>query len=248
VLIAVLAAIALSMLAYAVLGARRDPDAERRSSHFVMGAGDFFIHWFLWLVGPFERLALALGWSPIVFNFIGLGFGAAAGLFFAWGRFAPGAWMILACGVCDILDGRIARRRNATSPQGAFVDSSLDRFCEVFVFLGLVWYFHDRPLGAFTSAAAMAGSLLVSYTRARGESQGVLCKEGLMQRAERLVLMFVAGACDAAFMRWTGQPLGTLMVGVTGLIAGATFLTAVHRTWWIAVRLKSPDPGAGPTP
>jgi CDP-diacylglycerol--glycerol-3-phosphate 3-phosphatidyltransferase len=148
--------------------------------------------------------------------------------------------MLLACGVCDIIDGRVARRTNSTSPQGAFVDSSLDRFCEVFVFLGLIAYFHDRPLGAFAAAGAMGGSLLVSYTRARGESLGVLCKEGLMQRAERLVLMFVAGSCDALFVRRTSLPPGTLLLGVSGLIALATFMTAVHRTWWIAVRLKAP--------
>jgi CDP-diacylglycerol--glycerol-3-phosphate 3-phosphatidyltransferase len=107
--------------------------------------------------------------------------------------------------------------------------------------MGLIWYFRDQAGGAFAAAGAMAGSLLVSYTRARGESQGVLCKEGLMQRAERLVLMFVAGACDGAVVRWTGRPPGILMFVVTAIIAVATFLTAVHRTWWIAVRLKSPE-------
>jgi CDP-diacylglycerol--glycerol-3-phosphate 3-phosphatidyltransferase len=233
-------AVVLSMIAYALLGSRRDADSVKRSSHFLMGAGDFFVHWFMWLVSPFERAALALGWSPIVFNFTGLAFGAAAGVLLAFGHFVTGAWMIFACGVCDILDGRVARARNVTSTQGAFVDSSLDRFCEAFVFLGLVWFFHARPAGAFAAAAAMAGSLLVSYTRARGESLGVLCKEGLMQRAERLVLLWLAGALDGAFMRWTGRPAGTLMFWVSALIGAATFLTAVHRTWWIAARLKPP--------
>jgi CDP-diacylglycerol--glycerol-3-phosphate 3-phosphatidyltransferase len=237
---AVALAVVLSMAAYALLGSRRDADATRRSSHFLMGGGDFFVHWFMWLVGPFERAALALGWSPIVFNFIGLAFGAAAGVLLAFGHFVSGAWMIFACGLCDILDGRVARARQVTSTQGAFVDSSLDRFCEVFVFLGLVWFFHDRPAGAFAASAALAGSLLVSYTRARGESLGVLCKEGLMQRAERLVLMWLAGALDGAFSRWTGHGPGTLMLWVNALIAAATFPTAIHRTWWIAARLKPP--------
>jgi CDP-diacylglycerol--glycerol-3-phosphate 3-phosphatidyltransferase len=136
----------------------------------------------------------------------------------------------------------VARARGLTSTQGAFVDSSLDRFVEVFAFLGLVWFFRDRPGGAFASASAMAGSLLVSYTRARGESLGVLCKEGLMQRAERLVLMWLAGVFDGWVAVHTGHPPGTLMAWVMGLIGAATALTAVHRTWWIAVRLKPPSP------
>lgn len=237
---AVAAAVALSMLAYAALGARRDPDALNRRSHLLMGAGDFFVHWFLWLLVPAERVALALGWPPIAFNFAGLAMAAVAGVLLGLGHFASGAWTILACGILDILDGRVARARGQTSARGAFVDSSLDRFAEVFVFLGLVWFFRGRPAGTFAATAAMAGSLLVSYTRARGESLGVLCKEGLMQRAERLVLLWLAGVLDGLVTRRTGYAPGTLMHWTLSLIGAATLLTAVHRTWWIAVRLKAP--------
>jgi CDP-diacylglycerol--glycerol-3-phosphate 3-phosphatidyltransferase len=225
-----------SMLAYAAFGARRDADAAKR--HFLLGVGDFFIHWFMWLISPAERVAIALGWAPDVFNFIGLGFGVLSGLFLARGAFVTGAWMILAGGVCDILDGRVARRTQRVSAYGAFLDSSLDRFVEVFAFLGLVVYFGERPLGALAASGAMAGSLLVSYTRARGESVGVVCREGLMQRAERLVLMVLSGLLDGAFSRRTGRPVGTLLLWSSALIAIATFATAAYRTWWIAVRLK----------
>jgi CDP-diacylglycerol--glycerol-3-phosphate 3-phosphatidyltransferase len=229
-------AVAASMLVYAAFGARRDADAEKR--HFLLGVGDFFIHWFMWLLFPIERGAIALGWEPDVFNFIGLGFGALSGVFLAQGAFVAGAWMILAGGICDILDGRVARRTGRVSTYGAFLDSSLDRFVEVFAFLGLVVFFRDRPEGAFAGAAAMAGSLLVSYTRARGESVGIVCKEGLMQRAERLVLMCLAGLLDNLFSRHTGRSSGTLLLWVSELIAAATFATAAYRTWWISVRLK----------
>jgi CDP-diacylglycerol---glycerol-3-phosphate 3-phosphatidyltransferase len=234
--ILVAGAVLVSMAAYAAFGMRRDADAEKR--HFLLGIGDFFIHWFMWVLSPVERAAIALGWEPDVFNFIGLGFGVLSGVFLARGRFVAGAWMILAGGVCDILDGRVARRTNRVSTYGAFLDSSLDRFVEVFTFLGLVVYFHDRPDGAFAASAAMAGSLLVSYTRARGESVGVVCKEGLMQRAERLVLMCLAGLLDGIFSRRSGRPPGTLLLWSVELIAAATFATAVYRTWWISVRLK----------
>jgi CDP-diacylglycerol--glycerol-3-phosphate 3-phosphatidyltransferase len=203
-----------------------------------MGVGDFLVHWFLWLLAPLEKAALALSWPPIAFNFIGLACGTVTGAFFAFGHFPEGAVAILAGGVCDILDGRIARRTNASSSRGAFVDSTFDRFVEVFAFLGLVRSLGNLLGGAFAAAAAMGGSLLVSYTRARGESLGVVCKEGLMQRAERLVLLFVAGLLDAAASRALLSPPGTLMLWTCGIIGTATLLTAAQRTWWITRRLK----------
>ena len=86
-----------------------------------------------------------------------------------------------------------------------------------------------------------AGSLLVSYARARGESLGVLCKEGLMQRAERLVLMILACLLDAAVVGATHHQRGRLVFWAMGLIAVGTFITAVHRTAWIAMRLRAQD-------
>jgi CDP-diacylglycerol--glycerol-3-phosphate 3-phosphatidyltransferase len=84
----------------------------------------------------------------------------------------------------------------------------------------------------------MAGSLLVSYTRARGESLGVVCKEGLMQRAERLVLMILCSMLDAPATAAMGWPRGTVILGMLVLIAVGTFFTAAHRTIWISARLK----------
>jgi CDP-diacylglycerol--glycerol-3-phosphate 3-phosphatidyltransferase len=179
---------------------------------------------------------------PEVFNFVGLGLGALSGLLFATGRFQEAALAVLAGGICDILDGRVARRTGTATAYGAFLDSSLDRFVEVFAFLGLVAYFHDRPAAGFAAACAMAGSLLVSYTRARGESVGVVCREGLMQRAERLALLCLSGLLDDAFTRTTGRPAGSLLLYCAALIAAGTFATAAYRTWWIAARLRRSEP------
>jgi hypothetical protein len=76
VLAPVLAAAMLSMAVFAVSGARRDPDAERRNSRFLMGAGDFLVHWLLWALRPLDRVAAALNLSPDFFNFAGLFFGS----------------------------------------------------------------------------------------------------------------------------------------------------------------------------
>ena len=109
------------------------------------------------------------------------------------------------------------------------------------MFAGLAVYFHARPIVSLMVALALGGSLLVSYTRARGESQGVLCKVGIMQRAERLLLLGFAGLLDSSVAEWTGQPSGTLLALVITGIAIGTVGTAVYRTIWISTRLPSSE-------
>jgi CDP-diacylglycerol--glycerol-3-phosphate 3-phosphatidyltransferase len=241
-----------SMPVYALLGRRPDPDASRRGSRFLMGVGDFLVHWFMWFIGPVERLSLRLGLSPDFFNFAGLAFGLLAGVFIGAGNLPLGAWMLTCTSVCDILDGRIARATASTSDYGGFLDSTLDRFVESFAFIGFAVYLRHLPLGPAVATAALAGSLLVSYARARGESLGVLCKEGLMQRAERLVLMILACLLDALVVSVTHHQRGRLVFWTMVLIAVGTFVTAVHRTAWISLRLRekgrTPAPPSAPAP
>lgn len=229
----------LSMLAFALLGRREDADAARKGTQFALGG--FFVHWFMWLLRPVERASLAAGLSPDFFNFAGLACGAAAGLLLGTGRVEAGGWAIVAGGVCDIMDGRLARALGLASRYGQFIDSTLDRFVEVFALLGLVLFLAPHAFGPLLAAAALAGSMLVSYTRARGESVGVLCKEGLMQRAERLVLTSLACLADAGVSARLGRPPGTLLLWVLGLIAVGTLFTAAQRTIWIARRLRAED-------
>lgn len=226
-----------SMGVYAALGRARDADAVRRGSQLALGAGDFLVHWFMWVLTPVDRAALRLGLSPDAFNFLGLGFGAASGLLIGLGQLELGGWTIALGGIADIMDGRVARARGIASDYGKFIDATLDRFVEVFAFLGFVVYLRGFALGPLVASAAIAGSLLVSYTRARGESVGVLCKEGLMQRAERLVLTCLACLADAPAAAVLGWRPGTLVLFTCALIAVLTFATAAQRTIWIARRL-----------
>jgi phosphatidylglycerophosphate synthase len=238
VLAAVAAAALVSMAAYAATGARRDADAQKRGTHFLLGAGDFVAHWFLWAISPLDRVSLRLGLGPDAYNVGGLLCGMASGVAAGTGHLELAGWGIALGGVCDIMDGRMARARNLSSPYGMFIDSTLDRFVEVFAFLGFVVYLRPFTYGPLAAAAAITGSLLVSYTRARGESVGVLCKEGLMQRAERLVLTFLACVLDRPIASALGWPPGTVLLWTLALIAAGTFLTAAHRTLWIASRLR----------
>jgi CDP-diacylglycerol--glycerol-3-phosphate 3-phosphatidyltransferase len=236
---AVLGLAVASMLVYAARGGRRDEDAARRGSRFLLGAGDFLVHWFMWVLSPLDRLALALGLGPDFFNFAGLAFGALSGALIALGNLPLGGWAIALGGIADIMDGRVARARGMDSAYGKFIDSTLDRFVEVFAFLGFIVYLRRFPSGPLVAGAAITGSLLVSYARARGESVGVLCKEGLMQRAERLVLTCLVCLLDGGITAALGWPPGSMVFWCLVVIAAGTFATAAQRTVWIARRLRA---------
>lgn len=234
----------LSMAVYKLRENGRKPDkldVKDRGS-FVLGG--FVRDWFYWFLWPVEAPALKSGLGPLVFNLAGVGFGILAGVGFALGHPALGGWAVFLGGVADILDGRVARARGLASPRGAFLDSTLDRFAEVGAFAGLAVFFHQRPLVSLLVILALGGSLMVSYTRARGESQGVVCKVGIMQRAERLLLLGFGGILDPSVSEWTGWEQGTLLVAVMAVIAVGTLGTAIYRTVWITKRLPSggPDP------
>lgn len=236
VLLAIVGMALLTMPVYAVVAkSRRDVNEVGDRGGFVLGS--FVRNWFYWFVWPVERSALALGLSPTVFNVLGVVFGAWAGWCFASGSVYAGGWLVLLGGTADVLDGRIARARGIASPRGAFLDSTLDRFAEVAMFVGLAVMCRDSAVAVGVVATALGGSLLVSYARARGESLGVVAKVGVMQRAERLLLIGFGGIFDPAAAAWRGWAEGTLLLGLLGLVAVGTVGTALYRTVWISQRL-----------
>jgi CDP-diacylglycerol--glycerol-3-phosphate 3-phosphatidyltransferase len=142
-------------------------------------------------------------------------------------------FLILLGGFFDILDGRIARLTSLGSKFGAFYDSTLDRISEIAVFLGMPSLYNDYRLQLgdvgmiYLIMLAMAGSLMISYTRARAEALGLDCRVGLMPRAERVVL--IGGASLFFGDAWNGLVLKV----VIGLLAVLTNLTAFQRIIWV---------------
>ena len=218
--------------------APRDRDAERKGSHLLLGLGDFLVHWFLWAIGPLERGLLRIGVSPDQLNAAGLLLGLASGLLLGMGHLEAGGWAIAFSGVSDILDGRLARAQGVANAYGKFIDSTLDRFVETFAFLGLVTYYRHQPVAAFVAAAGLSGSLLVSYAQARGETANVSGAGGMMQRAERLVLVALGCLSDPSLSAALGRPEGTVLFWILALVAIGSLATAIYRTVWIARRLR----------
>jgi CDP-diacylglycerol---glycerol-3-phosphate 3-phosphatidyltransferase len=237
--LAVVGASLASRVPYALGGARRDRDQEGKGAHFVGGWGDFVLHWFMWAISPLVRASLRLGLTPDFYNYAGLALGLLSGALIAVGELEWAGWAIVAGGIADILDGRIARLRGLASDYGDFIDSTFDRFVEAFIFLGFAVWLRATPSGAVLAAAALAGSLLVSYARARGEVLGVDCTGGLMQRGERLLLTLLACLLDRSLCARMGWAQGTVAQAMLVLLAATSFLTATQRTVWIARRLRT---------
>jgi len=135
---------------------------------------------------------------PNLLTTIGFLVTVSAALAFHAHQLRLAGFLVLLGGLFDILDGRIARLTRLGSKFGAFYDSTLDRISEITVYLGMLSLYNDQrhtlsDVGMiYLIMLAMAGSLMISYTRARAEALGLDCKVGLMPRAERVVLIGVA--------------------------------------------------------
>jgi CDP-diacylglycerol---glycerol-3-phosphate 3-phosphatidyltransferase len=149
-----------------------------------------------YLSWPVDRLAALLaptGIPPNVITWCALVANLWAGVLFARGRFAAAGGLIILAGLCDLLDGPVARLQNRVSLFGGFLDSILDRYADLMLFLGLLVYYAqvNRFRYAVLAGAAMAGSVMVSYAKARAESLVPTSEIGFWERPERLVLMIL---------------------------------------------------------
>src|SRR6266480_1497156 len=184
-----------------------------------------------WVRRRAEALMAALGRTPLTPNqvtVVGLGLTFLAAGLAAFGQLRWAGVVLIVAGTCDILDGALARTTKASYPYGAFLDSTLDRYSEGAVYLGLAAYFVtiDPPLQEWlilATLAALAGSFLVSYVRARAQSLGFACKTGLFQRPERVVLTVIGLLLGG----WWLYGIGFLLAIVTNITA----LQRIREVW-----------------
>ena len=156
---------------------------------------------------------------------IGFLINVVAGVVIATGGFVAGGIIMLVGGAFDTLDGALARATGQESVFGKFFDSTIDRFSEAVVFLGVAVSFLRAPeidttavVGVALSFAAMIGSIMVSYARARAEGLDLDCEVGWLQRPERIVILGVALLLPAPFL-----------MGALVLLAVLTHITVAQR-------------------
>ena len=161
---------------------------------------------------------------------MGLVMNLGATVAFAKGYLHWGAIIMMMAGLCDILDGQVAREGRKETKFGALLDSTTDRYSEIFIYFGIGAYLigNDEWVASGILFFAITGSLMVSYVRARAEGLGEDCKVGFMQRPERLIALAL------------GSLLGHhSLVFVLVLLAVTTNYTVVERLTYIRNRLKA---------
>jgi CDP-diacylglycerol--glycerol-3-phosphate 3-phosphatidyltransferase len=198
--------------------------------------------WFL----PLARWLAARGVKPDGLTVAGLALSILAALLLARGDFLGAAVFLGLAGVCDMLDGDVARETGTATRFGAFLDSTLDRIGEGALFGGLAFYYFTRAEGglvwyrgaegvggarfgdpdghtmAVLALATLILSFLVSYTRARAEGLGLTCDVGIMERPERLLLLGLGAVLGARFLP-----------GVLGILFLLTLVTVVQRVYHV---------------
>lgn len=156
------------------------------------------------IINPVVQLFIKLGITPNMITFFGFVLNLAAAIVLIFGAeygdrsnhnfVSIAGCIILFAGLMDMLDGRLARLGNMANKYGALYDSVVDRFSEMYMFLGICYYLvsHDYFLSSIFAFIAMIGSIMVSYTRARAEGLGVDCSVGIMQRPERILIVGIS--------------------------------------------------------
>ena len=160
------------------------------------------------VLNPIINFLIKIGVTPNMITVVGFVLNVLATVIFIIGaensertdhRYVAWAGLVvLIAGLMDMVDGRLARLGNMSSPYGALFDSVLDRYSEMVMFLGISYYFisQDYFFSSLFAFIAMIGSVMVSYTRARAEGLGVNCSVGLMQRPERILIIGISAlAC-----------------------------------------------------
>jgi len=165
------------------------------------------------------RVLAGWGLTPNMLTVLGLLLNVGVAAVIAAGHPRVGGALLLVASAFDMLDGAVARASGQVSKFGGFLDSTLDRYSEIVVFLGVLIYLLDTPdarLGAILSFVAATGALMISYARARAEAAGANASVGILPRPERVLVLAVG--------LMLGKPIWALWI-----LAVLTHLTAFMR-------------------
>ena len=183
---------------------------------------DYLRLWFKWFLDPLGGFFNRLGITPNMMTMLGLLGNTVGAFYLARGDMLTGGLWIALMTPVDALDGTMARLRGESSDWGAYVDSVSDRYSELIIYSGLLYHFLKlgEPIGGMLTFGAAAGSVLVSYVKARAEGLGYEAKVGLLTRVERYLVL----APSLIFNQ--------LYIGL-GILAIFANITALQRVWHV---------------
>lgn len=165
--------------------------------------------------------------SPNLFTIIGFLFNLIASYLILTGKWFIAGVIIIISGLFDIFDGVAARNLNKVTQFGAFLDSVLDRYSDLLLLLGFTIYYIkiDQPGLIILTSIVSIGTILISYIRARAESLNIVCNVGLMERAERIILISVG-------------TFFSIMEPILWIMAILTHFTVFQRIYYVWRKLR----------
>lgn len=174
-------------------------------------------------VEPIARLISRTGVSPNAVTVMGVVLNLGVAWVLAQGHVRIGGALVGLVSLFDALDGTLARLTGKRSNFGAFLDSTMDRFSEAILYLGLLVFYTRAGAGReiLLIYVTIVGSLMVSYTRARAEGLGLQCKVGLLTRFERAAVLIISLVLDQV----------TIGLWVTAILANFTALQRIYHVW-----------------
>ncbi|MCB0227538.1 MAG: CDP-alcohol phosphatidyltransferase family protein [Anaerolineae bacterium] len=219
--------------------------AKFHSPHSGKATTDMLTAWlrktFRGVLEAVARFFNRLGVSPNQLTLIGLILQGIVAAVIAAGYLQLAGILLIFFSIFDAFDGTLARMTGQVSRFGAFFDATIDRYAESIVLFGLLVYYSGQPDSTTQTLliyVAIVGSLLVSYTRAKAESLGIPCKEGILTRAERVVLLVIG------LLLGTWQPIAALpdaLTVVLWLLAILSNVTAIQRVLAVRKTVREQD-------
>ena len=178
------------------------------------------------------RASVALGIHPNLLTLIGVLINVVAAIALGRGHFVLAGVIMIVANIFDFIDGKVAHITNTVSRFGAFWDSTLDRFSDIALFLGLIYLYASlrRTDYVMVASLAMMFSIMISYARARAESLIEKCKVGFMERPERIVLIWI-GCFPSPFPPFNFPMAAALWVIL--ILSIVTVANRIHYTYLV---------------
>ena len=224
----------------AIWGMPRTPRMDKLAATKLVPR--FILEWGYWWLQIPVRGLVACGVGPDAVTFGSLAFACAASASFALGHFGAGGWLLFASMASDALDGMVARATGVSSDRGEFIDAVVDRYADCVIYLGLMYFYRHAPVPLALAAAALIGSSVMGYARAKGEAMGIDPNVGWMARHERGIVLGLGTTLAPLASLWlepgVTQPRYYTTWVALGLIGFFTNITSIWRTGFVLARMK----------
>jgi CDP-diacylglycerol--glycerol-3-phosphate 3-phosphatidyltransferase len=210
--------------------------------------GQWFMEYGYWFLGVPARAFTRMGISPDMVTLFGLGIISLGSAAVGFGYFGLGGWLMIFGAMLDAIDGMVARESGRSSDAGEFLDAVVDRYAEIASYIGLCYYYNDRPWCMAAVLGALLGSLMVSYGRAKAESLGVHdAPSGLMRRHERAVYLGMGISLAPVVSHFVEpqnpHPVHHLTVIACALVGLLANISAIQMTSYVKRKLRHQSAG-----